>query len=67
MLREVAVDGLLMPALVPIFFASALLFVAVDLLAGRLGLYRLVWHPGLFRAAAFVILWALIAAAWPEP
>ncbi len=42
--------------------ASALLaFVAAAFIAklfGRFGLYRLVWHPALFDAALFFLLWA---------
>ena len=44
---------------------ALLAFVAAFLLRkliGRTGLYRHVWHPALFDAAMFVLLWAGIEA-----
>jgi hypothetical protein len=53
-----------------IFMSTAVLtallaFVADSLLRRllrRIGLYRHVWHPALFDAALFIILWAAISA-----
>jgi protein AaeX len=49
---------------------SALIALAVGVVVRRLlalvGLYRFVWHPALFDAALFVIVWA-ITAAFPLP
>jgi hypothetical protein len=53
---EIAFDGVLMPALLPVFVLSLLLMVLLDLVIGRLGLYRRLWHPSLFRFALFVCL-----------
>jgi protein AaeX len=51
MYREVAVLGAYLPALVPLCIGGAALTWLVDRLLGRLGLYRFVWHPALFRAS----------------
>ncbi|HEY0197538.1 MAG TPA: DUF1656 domain-containing protein [Rhodanobacter sp.] len=40
----------------PVFLLCLLLMVLLDMLVGRLGLYRRVWHPSLFRLALFVCL-----------
>lgn len=53
---EIAFDGVLMPALLPVFVLSLVLMVLTDLVIGRLGLYRRLWHPSLFRFALFVCL-----------
>ena len=56
MSAEVSFYSLLIPALLPLFIVSSLLFVGIDLLLTRLGCYRLVWHPALFRAALFCVV-----------
>ncbi len=53
---EVAIGGVLVPALLPVFLLCLLLMVLLDMLVGRLGLYRRVWHPSLFLLALFVCL-----------
>lgn len=55
---EIAVSGVLVPALLPIFVGCALLMWLIDTLIGRFGLYRYVWHPPLFRLALFACLFA---------
>jgi len=57
--REIAIQGVLVPGLLPIFLGCLLLMVLVDLLIGRYGLYRYVWHPPLFRLALFACLFGL--------
>jgi protein AaeX len=57
--REIALFSLLVPSLLPILVGCALLFVALDLLISRLGWYRFVWHPALFRAALFTVLFCV--------
>lgn len=57
--REIAIYGVLLPGLLPIFLGCLLLMVPVDWLIGRYGLYRYVWHPPLFRLALFVCLFGL--------
>jgi hypothetical protein len=53
---EIAVGDALVPGLLLVFFASALALWAIDAIVGRLGVYRYVWHPALFRLALFVCL-----------
>ena len=53
---EIAFHGVLLPGLLAVFVVCLLLMVLLDLLVGRLGLYRHVWHPSLFRFALFVCL-----------
>jgi hypothetical protein len=58
MTGEFALDGVfLSAALVSALIALAAAFVLRRLLA-LVGAYRFVWHPALFDAALFVILWA---------
>ena len=54
--REIAFYGALMPGLLPVFVGCLVLMVPLDLLLGRIGLYRHVWHASLFRLALFVCL-----------
>jgi len=54
--HEVAFHGVLMPGLLPVVIGCLLLMVLIDMVAGRLGLYRHVWHPSLFRFVLFVCL-----------
>jgi hypothetical protein len=54
--HEVDLYGVLMPGLLPLFLGCLLLMVLLDLVVGRFGLYRHVWHPALFRFAVFVCL-----------
>ncbi|KJK21792.1 hypothetical protein UB46_25115 [Burkholderiaceae bacterium 16] len=56
--REIALSSLLVPSLLPAFLACMLLYLLVDHLFARIGLYRLVWHPALFRAALFVCMFS---------
>jgi hypothetical protein len=48
--------ALFVPSLLPILVGCTLVFVGLDLLISRLGWYRFVWHPALFRAALFTAL-----------
>jgi hypothetical protein len=58
MIGELQLDGVyLSSVLVSGFVALAIAFVLRRLLAWA-GAYRLVWHPALFDAALFVIVWA---------
>ena len=57
--REIAIQGVLVPGLLPIFLGCLLLMVLVDGLIGRYGLHRYVWHPPLFRLALFACLFGL--------
>ncbi|MHA6205881.1 DUF1656 domain-containing protein [Dyella soli] len=54
--REVALADALVPGLLLVFLACLLALWGIDILAGRYGLYRHVWHPSLFRVAVFFVL-----------
>lgn len=53
---EIAFYGVLLPGLLPVFLLSFAVMVVLDLIIGRAGLYRRLWHPSLFRFALFVCL-----------
>jgi protein AaeX len=61
--RELAVFGILIPTLLPLFVACLALQMALDRLLGRLGLYRRVWHPSLVRLSLFVAIFCAAQAA----
>ncbi|ADG11589.1 DUF1656 domain-containing protein [Caulobacter segnis] len=66
MTGEIAIDGVFLSSvLVSAVIALIAAFVLRRLLA-RFGAYRLVWHPALFDAALFVILWAAVVTV-PSP
>lgn len=61
MIGELPIDGVFLSSvLVSAVIALAIAFVLRRLLAWA-GAYRLVWHPALFDAALFVIVWAAVA------
>ncbi|MGD9509795.1 MAG: DUF1656 domain-containing protein [Geminicoccaceae bacterium] len=64
MARELAIGGLLVPMVLAGLVLSAALFVPLDLLLGRLNLYRFTWHPALVRVAAFLVVWAAVTKLW---
>ncbi len=55
---EFAVNGVLFPALLPLFVLSALIFWPLESLLSRAGFYRWFWHPSLARLSLFVALFA---------
>ena len=60
--HEVAFRGVLLPGLLPVFLGCLLLMVLIDMVVGRFGLYRHVWHPPLFNFALYIlVLGALFA------
>ncbi|NID16241.1 DUF1656 domain-containing protein [Luteibacter yeojuensis] len=59
--REIALGDALVPGLLVLFVLALLALWLLDWLAGRFGLYRLVWHPTLFRLAAFVCVFGAFA------
>lgn len=59
--REIAIAGVLIPGLLVWFILSLALLLVFDWIVGRYGLYRLVWHPPLFRLAFFVCVFGSIA------
>ena len=60
MLRELAFFGALAPSLLLYFLAAILLFLIVDRLVARLGLYRFVWHPPLARFGIFLCVFSVL-------
>ncbi|HEY2051243.1 MAG TPA: DUF1656 domain-containing protein [Caulobacteraceae bacterium] len=66
MIAEIPVAGVLLPAPAATAAVAFGLFLVAHVLGRRLGLYRLVWHPGLFDLAAFVLLWAAVSALPPH-
>ena len=61
MLREVSLFGALVPGLLLYFLASIPVFLAVDWLVSRLGVYRLLWDPPLARFGLFVCLFCALS------
>jgi len=60
MLRELALFGALAPSLLLYFLAAMLLFVIVDRLVARLGVYRFLWHPPLARFGLFLCVFSVL-------
>jgi protein AaeX len=60
MLREVSLFGALAPSLLLYLPAAIVIFLAIDRLASRLGVFRLFWHPPLARLAVFVCLFSAL-------
>lgn len=59
--REIALGDALVPGLLVLFLLSLALLWLLDWLAGRFGIYRLVWHPPLVRLALFVCIFGSAA------
>jgi len=47
-----------MPTLLPLLAATAAVHWSLDSVLARIGFYRLVWHPSLFRLCTFIGLYA---------
>jgi len=60
MLREVSLFGALAPSLLLYFLAAIPLFVIIDRLLARLGVYRLAWHPPLVQISLFVCIFSML-------
>jgi hypothetical protein len=60
--REIAIYGVLLPSLLPIFVGSALLYWVLDTLLARYGAYRRLWHPALVRLSLFIGLFVGVAS-----
>jgi len=59
--REIALGDALVPGLLILFVVALLALWLFDSIAGRFGLYRMVWHPPLFRLAVFVCVFGAFA------
>ncbi len=62
MIPEIDIAGVFLSTLVPTALLSLFLTYLVRKLLGRFGAYRHIWHPALFDAALFLILWAVVIA-----
>lgn len=56
--REIAIFNLLLPSLALVLLGCGGVFVLFDLGLARVGLYRHVWHPALFRLSIFIGLFS---------
>jgi len=61
--RDVSVLDLSVPVLVLRFVVGAALAWMLDRVIARTGLYRVVWHPSLFRAGLLVCVCGAIGLA----
>jgi hypothetical protein len=66
MTGEVSVGGVFLSSVLVTALAALALSFVLRRLLGWAGAYRFVWHPALFDAALFVILWGIvILLPWP--
>lgn len=61
--RDIAVFDAYVPAIVLLFIAGAALTWMVDRVIAYTGLYRVVWHPSLFRASLLVCVCGVLGLA----
>jgi hypothetical protein len=61
--REIAVFDAYVPAIVLMFIAGAVLTWLLDRVIAYTGLYRVVWHPSLFRASLLVCVCGVLGLA----
>lgn len=62
MIAEIDIAGVFISTLVPTAIAALFLTWCLRKLLGAAGAYRHIWHPALFDAALFLILWAVVIA-----
>ena len=63
MIKEINLDGILLPPLMGYALAASLLWLVLRFGLTRAGFYRFVWHPPLFNTALYVILLSIIVVA----
>ncbi|MBW0450436.1 DUF1656 domain-containing protein [bacterium M00.F.Ca.ET.228.01.1.1] len=61
--RDIAVFDAYVPAIVLLFIAGAALTWVLDRLIAYTGVYRVVWHPSLFRASLLVCVCGVLGLA----
>jgi hypothetical protein len=61
--REIAVFDAYVPAMVLLFIAGAALTWVLDRVIAYTGVYRMVWHPSLFRASLLVCVCGVLGLA----
>jgi len=59
---EFDIEGVFLSTVVATALIAFIVLIPIRKLLNRAGLYRHVWHPALFDAALFVILWAAVSA-----
>jgi len=57
--REFPLLDALVPTLLVVFLLSLVMQVILERVFGRLGFYRLIWHPPLFRVSVFVCIFGI--------
>lgn len=62
--REIPFFDALIPAILLILMASAVLYFLLERLIETVDLAAYVWHPALFRFAVFVILFSSLSLWW---
>jgi hypothetical protein len=63
MIGEMDIAGVFIPRILVAAIAAFVISLAARHLFRRMGLYRFVWHAGLFDTAIFVVAWWLVAMA----
>jgi hypothetical protein len=63
MIGEMDIDGVFTPSLLIYALIALVIGLPVLRLMARLGVYRLVWHRGLFDVAFLLLVWGGVAAA----
>jgi len=61
--RDIAVFDAYVPTIVLLFIAGAVLTWALDRVIAYTGVYRVVWHPSLFRASLLVCVCGVLGLA----
>lgn len=62
MTPEIDIAGIFISTLVPTAIAALFLTWCLKKLLAAVGAYHQIWHPALFDAALFLILWAVVIA-----
>ncbi|HKR44865.1 MAG TPA: DUF1656 domain-containing protein [Paraburkholderia sp.] len=62
--RDVALLDAYIPAIVLLFMLGAAITWVLDTVLARTGLYRIVWHPSLFRASLLVVVCCALGLAF---
>ena len=60
MIGEIDIFGIFVPAVLVLMLIAYLLSLAVRMVFGRIGLYRLVWHRSVFDLAVYVMLLGIV-------
>jgi hypothetical protein len=61
--RDIAILDAYVPTILVLFIAGGLLTWLIDRVLALTGLYRVVWHPSLFRACLLVCTCGLLGLA----